>query len=155
MGSNKFDRMKNGYHRFQVDDYIEQQQKELDWYKKESQFFQDELIRFKESYDLLSESYASLQENLKMKEQAANDLTRIAMKEANCVVETAQKNADMIVLEAITQARGILLEISRLANQTNDLKKNMKEELLRLEMVLDDLESPKIPSVTYLEKDKG
>ena len=147
--------MKNGYHRFQVDDYIEKQQRELDWLRQESQFYQNELLKLKASYDLLSEAYASLQENIKMREQAANELTRIAMKEANCVVETAQQNADAIVLEALTQARGILLEITRLGNQTVDLKKSMKEELLRLELLLDDFESPSIPSVTFLEENKS
>lgn len=155
MEHNKFARMRNGYHRFQVDDYIENQQKELDWLRKESQFYQTELIRLKDSYDLLSSAYASLQEDLKMKEQAASELTRIAMKEANCIVDTAQQNADAIVLEAITQARGILMEITRFGTQTNNLKKNMKDELLRLELVLDEIESPMIPTVTYLEKEKG
>lgn len=153
MGNNRFDRMKNGYHRFQVDDYIDKQQKELDWYKKESSFYQDELLKLKESYDILSQAYANLQENIKMREQAASELTRIAMKEANCIVETAQQNADRIVLEALTQARGILLEITRLGNQTCDLKKSMKEELQRLEYALDELESPNIPSLTYLKKE--
>ena len=155
MGNNMFDRMKNGYHRFQVDDYIEKQQRELDWLRQESQFYQNELLKLKASYDLLSEAYASLQENIKMREQAANELTRIAMKEANCVVETAQQNADAIVLEALTQARGMWVEITRLGNQTVDLKKSMKEELLRLELLLDDFESPSIPSVTFLEENKS
>ena len=31
----------------------------------------------------------------------------------------------------------------------------MKDELLRLELVLDEIESPMIPTVTYLEKEKG
>lgn len=150
---NKFDRMKNGYHRYQVDDYIEKQQKELDWLKKESQFYQNELLQLKASYDKLSDEYTNLNNDLNMRESAANELTRIAMKEANRIVETAQQNADQIVLEAFAQARGILLEITRLANQTQDLKKGMKEELMRLEYALDDLESPKIPSVSYLEKE--
>ena len=150
---NRFDRMKNGYHRYQVDDYIEKQQKELDWLQKESQFYQIELLNLKRSYDLLSSSYAEVQENLKIRESAANELTRIAIKEANCIVETAQQNANQIISEALTQARGILLEITRLGNQANDLKKGMKEELLRLECALDELETPSIPTVTYLEKE--
>lgn len=155
MGTQKFDRMKNGYNRFQVDDYIAQQQSECLMAKKESAFFQEELVKLKQSYDLLSQEYAGLQENLKIREQAASDMTLIAMKEANVIVETAHQNADAIIVEALTQARGILMEITRLGNQTNDLKKSMKDELKRLEEALNELQTPQVPGVSYLNKENS
>ena len=92
-------------------------------------------------------------ENLAIREKAAGEMARIAMKEANMVVDTAQKNADAIVKESLIMARGILLDIARLGNEANELKGSMKDELRQLEAALDEFETPNIPNMDLLKKE--
>lgn len=147
-----FDTMKNGYHRYQVEDYIESMElritslsKRLDLANLQNDKLQEELTEIKQSYDEISE-------NLQIKEKAANDMARMTMREANRIIDTANNNADVIIQSALTMARGILLDIARIGNDANELKGSMKEELARITQALDDFETPAIPNVDLLEK---
>ena len=99
------------------------------------------------------QEYNKVMENLAIREKAAGEMARIAMKEANMVVDTAQKNADAIVKESLIMARGILLDIARLGNEANELKGSMKDELRQLEAALDEFETPNIPNMDLLKKE--
>lgn len=153
MDKKSFDTMKNGYNRYQVDDFVHQLTAENEAYKnkielleKRIQALEDEQAEMKQEYDLVVD-------NLAVKEQAAGEMARIAMKEANMIVETAQKNADTIVKESLMMARGILLDIARLGNEANEMKGSMKEELKHLEEALDEFETPQIPNMDLLKKE--
>lgn len=153
MDKDSFDTMRNGYNRYQVDDYIQTRklqesslQKQLDFFKQQQQETQSQLL-------FIQEQYEEVLRNLSMKEKAANEMARIAMKEANMIVDTAQQNADVIVREALMTARGILLDIARLGNEANDFKGTMKEQLQQLTLALDEFETPAIPDMNLLKQD--
>ena len=144
MDKKSFDTMKNGYNRYQVDDYISLLSNENEELKKK----QTVLLKQVEEME-----YNKVMENLAIREKAAGEMARIAMKEANMVVDTAQKNADAIVKESLIMARGILLDIARLGNEANELKGSMKDELRQLEAALDEFETPNIPNMDLLKKE--
>ena len=86
------------------------------------------------------------------KERAADDMARMAMKEANMIVDTAQQNADVIVREALMTARSILLDIAKLGTEASELKGNMYEQLQELSRALHEFEVPPIPDMDLLNK---
>ena len=146
-----FDTMKNGYNRYQVEDYIQTQKLEsLQKKLEKANLLKEELTR---EYQELETRYRDVSENLEVKEKAADEMTRMAMKEANMIVDTAHRNADAIVKESLMMARGILMEVARLGDEANDLKGSMRKELQKITQALDDFETPEIPDLDLLKKE--
>lgn len=148
-----FDTMKNGYNRYQVEDYIQTQKLQMESLQKKlekANLLKEELTR---EYQELETRYRDVSENLEVKEKAADEMTRMAMKEANMIVDTAHRNADAIVKEALMMARGILMEVARLGDEANDLKGSMRKELQKITQALDDFEAPEIPDLDLLKKE--
>ena len=148
-----FDTMKNGYNRYQVEDYIQTQKLQMESLQKKlekANLLKEELTR---EYQELESRYRDVCENLEVKEKAADEMTRMAMKEANMIVDTAHRNADAIVKEALMMARGILMEVARLGDEANDLKGSMRKELQKITQALDDFETPEIPDLDLLKKE--
>ncbi len=153
MEKQRFGTMKNGYNRYQVDDYIQKQESEIDTLQKKLDVVKLEKNKLSEEIKNLDEKYSKLNDNLQIKEKAASEMARIAMKEANMIVDTANQNADTIIKEALMMARGILMEVARLGDEANDVKCSMKEELHKIEEALDDFETPSIPNMNILKKE--
>lgn len=148
-----FDTMKNGYNRYQVEDYIQTQKLQMESLQKKlekANLLKEELTR---EYQELETRYRDVSENLEVKEKAADEMTRMAMKEANMIVDTAHRNADAIVKESLMMARGILMEVARLGDEANDLKGSMRKELQKITQALDDFEIPEIPDLDLLKKE--
>ena len=148
-----FDTMKNGYNRYQVEDYIQTQKLQMESLQKKlekANLLKEELTR---EYQELETRYRDVSENLEVKEKAADEMTRMAMKEANMIVDTAHRNADAIVKESLMMARGILMEVARLGDEANDLKGSMRKELQKITHALDDFETPEIPDLDLLKKE--
>ena len=148
-----FDTMKNGYNRYQVEDYIQTQKLQMESLQKKlekANLLKEELTR---EYQELETRYRDVSENLEVKEKAADEMTRMAMKEANMIVDTAHHNADAIVKESLMMARGILMEVARLGDEANDLKGSMRKELQKITQALDDFETPEIPDLDLLKKE--
>lgn len=148
-----FDTMKNGYNRYQVEDYIQTQKLQMESLQKKlekANLLKEELTR---EYQELETRYRDVSENLEVKEKAVDEMTRMAMKEANMIVDTAHRNADAIVKESLMMARGILMEVARLGDEANDLKGSMRKELQKITQALDDFETPEIPDLDLLKKE--
>lgn len=153
MDKKSFDMMKNGYNRYQVDDYVASSMQEKEEAEKQLAIKDKMIQELEEHLDKKQKAYDEIVSDLNMKERAANEIARIAMKEANMIVETAHKNADAIIKESLMMARGILVEIARIANEANEMKGSMKEELHMLLESLDEFETPKIPDMDLLKKE--
>ena len=149
-----FDTMKNGYNRYQVDDYIHSLAEEIESLRKKLECNNVMMERLSKEKDDLEKKYKEVSDNLYIKEQAAGEMARMAMKEANMIVDTANQNAETIIKEALMMARAILLDISRLGNEARDMKGNMQEELERIREALENFETPAIPDLNLLKKEE-
>ncbi|MEG1475345.1 MAG: DivIVA domain-containing protein [Longicatena sp.] len=152
MGKHVFDTMRNGYNRFQVDDDIQNLELKIEDLTKKL----EQVYILKETHEKneeeIQQKYDALNESIAIKEKAAYDMTRLALKEANMIVETAHKNGDVIVRESLMMAREILSEIARLGNEANDVKGSMREEIETIRKALDEFETPQIPNMDLLKK---
>ena len=154
MEKRAFETMKNGYNRYQVDDYIHSLAEEIESLRKKLECNNVMMERLSKEKDDLEKKYKEVSDNLYIKEQAAGEMARMAMKEANMIVDTANQNAETIIKEALMMARGILLDISRLGNEARDMKGNMQEELERIREALENFETPAIPDLNLLKKEE-
>lgn len=151
MSEIKFETMKNGYNRYQVDDKIAQLMSEIETLQKKVDLYSHRLDEVEEQYETYKQKYLTLSSEIRIKEKAAEDIARIALKEANMIVQTANDNADVIVKEALTSARVILLEINKLGEETGEIKSRMIQELNKLDQALHEFEVPQKINVDLLE----
>ena len=138
----KFSIMKNGYNRYEVDDEIERLSKELETALGQVENYRRLTETANEQLTLIKEKYQKLTNQIEIREKAADDISRIALKEANRIISSAQNNADSIVQEAIATARVILIEIARISNEASDVKADMQTKINELRKTLDEFEIP-------------
>ncbi len=151
MAEIKFETMKNGYNRYQVDDKISQLTEEIESLQTKLTLYSNRLEEVEKQSASYKEKYMTLAGEIRIKEKAAEDIARIALKEANIIVQTANDNADVIVKEALASARAILLEVNKLGEETGEIKARMIKELDRLDSALKDFEVPNQIDLELLE----
>ncbi|MDP3306562.1 MAG: DivIVA domain-containing protein [Erysipelotrichaceae bacterium] len=151
--TNRFRVLKQGYDRFEVDRTIEQMTLELDDLKSRLDLYMKQSESSSQQLNLIKQRYQTLIGELNIREKAADEIARLALKEANRIIDTAQNNADSIVREALSTARIILVEIARISQDANEVKSELKEKLDALSRSIEDLEIPVVPKMEFL-KDK-
>lgn len=147
--------MKNGYDRFAVDDAVDRYVREIDSLKKQLDLTSRQIQSANEQLAVIRQRYQTLVSELTVKEKAADDIARLALKEANTIIETAQNNADAIVSEALTTARIILNDLSRIASEATEMKGDMQEQLSSLMGMLDQFEIPPGSEIGMAESGKA
>ena len=143
--------MKNGYDRFAVDDAIDRYAAMVDQLQRKVELYQQQLVETPRQLEEIRGKYESLQAMDASRKEAAENIARLSLREANAIIETAQKNADEIVRTAISTSRLILMDLSKLYSQAGDVKTEMKEELSDLIKALDDFRIPEMPDLKWLE----
>lgn len=135
----KFSTMKQGYNRYEVDAKISELTQTIEDLELKLRLYKIKNEALVANQEELIASYNELKQTLQIKEKAQDDLTKFALKEANAVIDTAQRNAEFIVNEAFVSARLILLEVSRLGGTTNELKGQIKERIEQLANLVEDI----------------
>lgn len=145
--------MKNGYDRFAVDDAVNDYHSRLEELEKQAELYQKQFNEAQEQLNHLKVRYKTLVSELSIKEKAADDIARLALKEANAIIDTAQNNANAIVKEALSTARIVLVELSQLSKSASGLKEDMKAQLESLMKNIDEFEFPTIPDINRIKEE--
>ena len=143
--------MKNGYDRFAVDDAIDRYAAMVDQLQRKVELYQQQLVETTRQLEEIKGKYESLQAMDASRKEAAENIARLSLREANQIIATAQKNPDEIIRTAISTSRLILMDLSKLYSQAGDVKTEMKEELNDLIKALDDFRIPEMPDMKWLE----
>lgn len=143
--------MKNGYDRFAVDDAIDRYAAMVDQLQRKVELYQQQLVETTRQLEEIRGKYESLQAMDASRKEAAENIARLSLREANQIISTAQKNADEIIREAISTARLILIDLTKLYSQATDVKGDMKKQLEQLLQQLDDFRIPQMPDMRWLE----
>ena len=143
--------MKNGYDRFAVDDAIDQYAQQIEQLQKKLSLYQQQLVETTRTLEDMKQRYQQILTTEQSRQEAADNIARLSLREANEIISTAQKNADEIILEAISTARLILIDLTKLYSQATDVKGDMKKQLEQLLQQLDDFRIPQIPDMRWLE----
>ena len=144
--------MKNGYDRFAVDDAIDRYAAMVDQLQRKVELYQQQLVETTRQLEEIRGKYESLQAMDASRKEAAENIARLSLREANQIIATAQKNADEIVRTAISTSRLILMDLSKLYSQAGEVKTEMKGELTDLIKALDSFRIPEMPDLRWLEE---
>ena len=143
---------KNGYDRFAVDDAIERYAAEVSQLERKLQLYQDQLVETTRNLEDLRARYRELQRTDAARKEAADNIARLSLREANEIINTAQKNADVIIKEALASARGILEDLSVLYQEAGSVKSEASQKLENLLKDLDDFTLPEMPDLMWLKE---
>jgi len=143
--------MKNGYDRFAVDDAIDQYAQQIEQLQKKLSLYQQQLVETTRTLEDMKQRYQQILTTEQSRQEAADNIARLSLREANEIISTAQKNADEIICEAISTARLILIDLTKLYSQATDVKGDMKKQLEQLLQQLDDFRIPQMPDMRWLE----
>ena len=144
--------MKNGYDRFAVDDAIDRYAAMVDQLQRKVELYQQQLVETTRQLEEIKGKYESLQAMDACRKEAAENIARLSLREANQIIATAQKNADEIIRTAISTSRLILMDLSKLYSQAGEVKTEMKGELTDLIKALDSFRIPEMPDLKWLEE---
>jgi cell division initiation protein len=144
--------MKNGYDRFAVDDAVERYANQVDQLEKKVQLYEQQLNEADQRMRDLQQQYAKLENSIDAQKQAADNIARLSLREANEIIDTAQKNADAIIRESLSTARLILTDLSKLYGDADAVKTTTRDKLEKLIQELDDFQLPKMPSLRWLDE---
>lgn len=137
-----FNKVSNGYDPKTVDEYIKNQNDEILKLQNMLQKAAFTVSSAKEDLDVAKTRYETLSEELSLREKTATEINRIALKEASQVIEIANQNADLIVRQATSAARELLIEVHRISQETGQIKDELLEQAKLLYDVIDSLEVP-------------
>ncbi|MBE6129693.1 MAG: hypothetical protein E7185_10505 [Erysipelotrichaceae bacterium] len=143
---------KNGYDRFAVDDAIERYAAEIAQLERKLQLYQDQLVETTRNLEELRRRYQELQKTDDARKETADNIARLSLREANEIINTAQKNADVIIREALASARGILEDLSVLYQEAGSVKTEASQKLENLLKDLDDFTLPEMPDLMWLKE---
>lgn len=146
--------MRNGYDRYAVDDAINNYEEKLLSLNKQVDLYTKEIERLKEELNNSRNDYLKLSNEIDIREKACEDISRLALKEANSLIESANKNADHIVREALSTARLILTELAKLSSDSMDVRSDMKDKLIKLMDALEEFNIPRLPDLRWLNEAK-
>ncbi len=144
--------MKNGYDRFAVDDAIDRYAAQVDQLQRKIDLYQQELVEMNRQLKDMQNRYQQMLNTEDARKEAADNIARLSLREANEIINTAQKNADSIIREAVSTARLILVDLSKLYSQAGNVKSDMTEQLESLQKQLDDFRIPEMPDLKWLEE---
>ena len=108
MSKQNFRVKRSGYDRFEVDQYLQKLEHDIEVLQKQNALYRKRIDLLLKQRSFLKEEYDKVLSDLSIKEKAAEEMARIALQEANVIIERAYDNADMIVQEAMSSARQIL-----------------------------------------------
>jgi cell division initiation protein len=144
--------MKNGYDRFAVDDAVDRYASRVDQLERKLTSYQQQLDETNARLMKLQADYQNLENSVDAQRQAAENIARLSLREANEIIETARQNADAIIRESLITARLILTDLSKLYGDANDVKASTLVKLDGLIKELEEFELPKMPDLRWLKE---
>jgi cell division initiation protein len=143
--------VKEGYDKLAVDYKISVLQASIDQLTRKLDVYAKEIEVTQDSYQKLKAKHTSLVADLAAKERAADEIARLALKEANVVIEQANEHANMIVGEALSTAKTLLKELVRIAQEGKENKAQLLSKLQTLQTIIEGLEFPMIDPFKDIE----
>lgn len=149
----RFRILNKGYDRFAVDEKIDALENELEQVKKKLEVYQNQSDQDHQDMQLMKRKYTNLVNELIIKENAADDIARLALREANVMIERAGDHADIIIKEALATAKSLLSELVRIAEEANANKHELKGKLEEISNLINGLEFPHVEKFKWIQND--
>lgn len=145
---NTFRIVRQGYDCQEVDQALIDLRADRQLIMRQLQLSKDQIIALQEQRDIVKKRYNQLVSEIAVRERASDEVSRQAVREANLIIENAKTNADMIIREAMSASRQVLVEISRISNESNVLRNELKDKLKEIEKTIEGLSLPNAPRIS-------
>lgn len=146
--------MRRGYDRFEVDKVIQDLKMTQGSLEEQLVLYHKQIETLNAQRDILDKRHGHLLSEIKVREKAAEEMARLSLREANVIIDTAYTNADTIVREAMSTARQLLVEVSRISQESHELKDELTQKIYKLQNTLRGLELPAMPKSSLLGNDQ-
>lgn len=147
-----FDIVRNGYDPNQVLTEMERLQTQINTLNEKILIYQSQIETVSNQFKTLRQRYQALVSEIAMREKAADDVARLALREANSVIENAQRNADDIIAEAVFKAESLLEEVSSYNDEAGKVKAELKDRMTEFISILEKYDLPEKPDLNSLVK---
>lgn len=146
--------VRQGYDCLEVDQALSDLRQERQLLLRQLQLSKEQIAALQEQRDIVKRRYNQLIGEISVRERASDEVARHALKEANIIIENAKTNADIIVREAMSLSRQVLVEITRISNESNLLREELRDKIKEIEMAIDGLSLPDAPKMSLLGDDQ-
>lgn len=146
--------VRHGYDCLEVDNEISKLRQERQILLRQIELSKQQVTALQEQRDIVKKRYEQLLTEISVRERASDEAARHALKEANLIIENAKTNADIIVREAMSASRQVLVEIARISNDSNLLRNELKEKIREIEFAIEGLSLPNAPKLSLLSDDQ-
>ncbi len=149
----RFNLVTNGYDCYQVNSEIDRLEYQIQELNEKILMYQKQIETVNNQFSMIKKRYQLLVSELQTREKQADDVARLALKEANSMIEEAQKNADEIIQSSITEVESYLDEIREYDQKTSANNQAVKEAVANLLDVLNQYDDIEIPD-PFKKEDK-
>ena len=139
-----------GYNKQQVDIEVMKYEDQIHLLNERLAIAKEENNTLIKKNNVLQKEVQMVKREIQVKDNAMREMSKIAISEANHLVNSASKNADIIVTEALSTARRILLELTYTARMNNELKSNLKAQIDGIISKIDKFETVELPDLRWL-----
>ncbi len=106
----------------QVETVISELASEIEKARDETNQYKSQLDQASLRVAQLNERFELLQKELAYTQNTGEEITRVALKEANVLIEKAKRNADLILAEALQNLKEVNRDIERFKKEAVDFK---------------------------------
>ena len=143
----RFDIVNNGYDILQVNSEVDRLTDQINYLNEKILTYQRQIETVSSQFNQIRKRYIQIANELSMREKAVDDVGRLALREANSVIETAQNNADDIINEAMVNAQNLIKEVEQYKEETMQIRKDLRLKLEEYLRTLDKYEVPDAPKI--------
>ncbi|NLA78513.1 MAG: cell division protein DivIVA [Erysipelothrix sp.] len=151
----RFRLLRKGYDRFAVDETLDELETQIEAISKKLEVYELQVEQAEADKLAMKEKYTKLVNELIVKEKAADDIARLALREANMMIDKAGDHADLIIREALATAKTLLSELVRIASEAKDSKEMLKVKVHEIATLIDSLEFPQTRDFEWIVEDKN
>lgn len=142
----RFNLVPNGYDCYQVNNEIDRLEYNIQQLNEKIMMYQKQIETVNNQFTMIKKRYQLLVSELSMREKQADDVARLALKEANSMIEDARSNADNIIQEAILEVQTYIDKVKEYNIETSNSRKEIIDSINDLVNKLNKYDSIEVPN---------
>jgi len=143
----RFNLVQSGYDCYQVNSEIDRLEFHIQELNEKILMYQNNIEAVNNQFAMIKKRYQLLVSELSSREKQADDVARLALKEANTIIEEAQKNADKIIQNAMVEIQDYIDQVNQYNQRTIASNNEIKAAMNNLVNSINTYESIEVPNL--------
>ncbi len=149
----RFNLVPTGYDCYQVNNEIDRLEYRINELNEKILMYQNQIETVNNQFAMIKKRYQMLVSELSMREKQADDVARLALKEANSMLDEAQNNADNIIKEAILEVESYIEQLRDYDVKATEARRQVKDAMAELMEKLNAYDNIVLPNPFKSEED--